>query len=66
MSDKMINALFGGQRDSLTCVGYGECPKCGDDCAELWRDEETGKMYVRCPYFMCDNWGKLTEVNGHD
>lgn len=66
MSDKMINVLFGGQRDSLTYVCYGECPKCGDDCAELWRDEETGKMYVRCPYFMCDNWGKLTEVNGHD
>ena len=62
----ILNALFGGQHQNLEYAGYTECPICGDDCAELWRDEETGKMSVRCPYFMCDNWGKLTEVNGHD
>lgn len=59
---KMINALFGGQSESLTYVGYGTCPECGDDCAEIWCDETTGKRYIRCPYFMCDGWGKLREL----
>lgn len=57
-----INALFGGQPENLEYIGYGDCPQCGDDCAEFWRDKETGKTYVRCPYFMCDGWHKLMEV----
>ena len=64
MSDKMINALFGGQRESLTYVGYGECPKCGDDSAEFWRDETDDKEYTRCPFIGCDGWGKLVELRG--
>lgn len=63
MTEKTINALFGGQPDNLTYEGYGDCPSCGDDCAEFWSDDDTGKRYVRCPCFMCDNWGKLTEVS---
>ena len=59
---KVMNVLFGRQPANLTYVGYGECPACGDDCAEFWRDDNTGKRYVRCPYFMCDNWNKLREV----
>lgn len=60
---KIENALFGGQPANLTFVGFGECPECGDDCAEFWCDDDTGKQYVRCPYFMCDLWGKLSEVS---
>ena len=60
--DKTINALFGGQPENLSYLGYAECPDCGDDCAEFWRDDVTGDEYVRCPYFMCENWGKITKV----
>lgn len=59
---KTLNVLFGGQPENLTYLGYGTCPECGDDCAEIWRDESTGKHYVRCPYFMCGGWGKLREL----
>ena len=62
MSNKAMNALFGGQPENLTYIGYGECPDCGDDCAEFWRDDNTGNVYVRCPYFMCDNFQKLRLV----
>ena len=58
---KIANALFGGQPENLTYTGYGDCPSCGDDYAEFWRDD-AGKEYVRCPYIMCDGWGKLVEV----
>ena len=64
MSDnKIANALLGGQPTSLTYAGYGRCPECGDESAEFWRDDDTGKVFMRCPYFMCDRWGKLTEVD---
>lgn len=62
MSDcKLANAVFGGQPLNLTYIGYGDCPECGDDCAEFWVDED-GKEYVRCPFIGCRNWGKPTEV----
>lgn len=63
MAEKIINTLFGGQPQRFTYLGYGECPECGDDCAEFWFDESTSKRYVRCPYFMCDNWGELRELH---
>lgn len=60
----IINAMFGGQPQSLEYVGYTECPICGDDCAEVWRDEVSGKEYARCPFIGCDGWGKLVELRG--
>jgi hypothetical protein len=62
----VLNILFGGQPENLEYIGYGDCPQCGDDCAEFWRDKETGKTYVRCPYIMCDGWHKLMEVDNAD
>ena len=60
----IINALFGGQPQNLEYVGYAECPICGDDCAEVWRDVTDGKEYTRCPFVGCDGWGKLIELRG--
>ena len=60
---KMKYVFLDGQPTDLTFVEFGECPECGDDCAEFWRDDDTGKQYVRCPYIMCDLWGKLNEVS---
>jgi len=58
----IINALFGGQPENLEYVGYTECPICGDDCAEVWRDVTDCKEYTRCPFIGCDGWGKLVAL----
>ena len=63
---KLANAIFGGQRESLDYVGYGDCHTCGDDCAEMWRDRTTGRLYVRCPYIGCPGWGRPIEVEEAD
>lgn len=60
----IINALFGGQPENLEYAGYAECPICGDDCAEVWRDVTDGKEYTRCPFIGCDGWEKLVELRG--
>lgn len=54
----IINALFGGQPENLEYVGYTDCPLCGDDCAEVWRDVTDGKEYTRCPFIGCEGWDK--------
>ena len=37
-----------------------------DDCAEMWRDRTTGRLYVRCPYIGCPGWGRLIEIEEAD
>lgn len=58
-SDEIIE----GQSHEMEYSGYGDCPACGDDCAEFWVDKETGIKYVRCPFIGCDNWGKMVKVH---
>lgn len=57
-----MNVLFVGQPENLEYIGYGDCPICGDDCAEVWRDVKDGNEYMRCPFIGCEGWGKLVEL----